>query len=462
MNIFLRLLNRIRFKDVELIGEVQNQFNGESKKVKNFEYFKATPKTKKATGFTLLLNGKVLQNNVDQVCAQFTASEKLKPFSNAYKFATKSGTSAKLYDVNGYCITPLGPTPRGKYYDISSITSINSAFQIKGLMGTSFFINFDNNFISEEYSSVEKAIDGTFKVVSRDTGKTYCLSSELLPIEETLTLEDAISEETQDQMELEAIQESEPKTETLFGHTIVTKKNGERRFIDENGKNRSFPIDKIVDLQNGTILIKRNHSSNWDIQRMDNLKFVVKAIKNCIHNSDTHLTFGYYEDKPVIFGTDPSKMYQVDESTAKLVLNLLNKTKMSSTLINHVESNPKEMDATLKVFQSVLLQNLESDKNNKTLRRLTGRISLDRRFVNHLIGIYKAREKRESKTITDIERQIKFFEDQITMLSENLETAKDKKGIASESYSSILEIKGRLEQKLKELEESKSEKGDEE
>lgn len=467
MNIFLRLLNKIRFEKVTSIGKVADSTNEKNEKQKFFEYFEATPRKKGTAGFTLLLDGRVLQKNVEKISASFATKDELKHFSNSSMFATKSEDS-RLFDVSGHLLSTLpfnATSAEGNNFEILKVEPSNgSLLQVYDFgRGTSFFINFENNFISEDYSSTEVLEDGTVKVVSKESGKTYFLSKDLLPTTEPLSLDESAPDEVENEIENEAeIEEAfKEQTQTLFGQTIVVKANGEKRFVDENGKNRSFPIDKIIDLQNGTMLIKRNHSSNWDIQRTDNLKFVLKGIKNCIHNNGTHVTFGIFENRPVIFGTDLTKMYTVDESIAKLVLSLLNKTKMSSPLIDEVEENPERMDKTLEAFQAVLKDNFEKDKDNKVLRRLNGKYSLDQRFVNHLLGIYRIREKRESKTITAMEQQIKALEDKISELSGNLETAKDKKGVASESYSSILEIKERLEQKLTELKDSNDEKGDE-
>lgn len=458
MNIFLKVLNKIRFKEVKLIGTVADQFNEKSNKSKNFEYFEATPRRKKEEGFTLLLDGKVLQKDVEQLCAPFTAREELKPFTNSFKLATKTGRIVRLYDVNGYCISPLGlninKAPEN-YYDVNALSLDNSALQISGFMGTSFFINFKDNFISEEYSSVEKINDEEFKVVSKDTGKTYFLSKDLLPFEKPMIAEiEEVEDEMPENLEISVeTQNTQTQIETMFGHNIMTFENGEKRFIDEKGKKRSYPIDKIVDLGNGTMLIKRNHSSNWDIQKTDNLKFVVKGLKNAIHNPDTNVTFAIYNDQPVIFGNDPLKMYDVDQNTAKLVMKLLNKSKMPTAFVDHVQAHPEEMDQTLKTFKTVLSENLEVDPSNALLKRLTGisNKSLNRRFVNHLIGIYKAREKRENKNISDIEKRILELESQISLLNTKVEIAKSKKDVASESYSNTVEVKSRLEKKLNEL-----------
>ncbi len=464
MNIFLKLLNKIRFENVELIGKVKDQFNEKTNKTKNFEYFKATPRKKDSSGFTLLLNGKVLQKDVEQLCAPFTVSDDLKPFTNDFKVATKTGRIVRLYDVNGYCISPLGlkinSTPSENYYDTTAFALDNSALQVDGFMGTSFFINFNNNFISEEYSSVEKLEDGTFKVVSKDTGKNYYLSKDLLPFEKPIAKIEEV-EEIEDEMpeNLEiSVENKQSQVETMFGHNIMTFENGEKRFVDEKGKKRSYPIDKIVDIGNGTMLIKRNHSSNWDIQRTDNLKFVVKGLKNAIFNNDTNVTFAIYNDQPVIFGNDPLKMFNVDQSTAKLVMKLLNKSKMPTSLIDDVQAHPEELDKTLKTFKTVLTENLEDDPNSALLKRLTGisNKSLNRRFVNHLIGIYKAREKRENKNISDIEKRIRELESQISILNTKVEIAKNKKDIASESYSSAVENKSKLEKKLEEISQNKN------
>lgn len=463
MNIFLKVLNKIRFKDVNLIGTVADQFNEKPGKSKNFEYFEATPRRKKEEGFTLLLDGKILQKDVEQLCAPFTANEELKPFTNSFKLATKTGRVVKLYDVNGYCISPLGlkinKIPSENYYDVTALTPDNSALQINGFMGASFFINFKNNFISEEYSSVEKINDNEFKVVSKDTGKTYFLSNDLLPFEKPMIDEiEDIEDEMPENLEITIEnQNKQTQIETMFGHNIMTFENGEKRFVDEKGKKRSYPIDKIVDIGNGKILIKRNHSSNWDIQKTDNLKFVVKGLKNAIHNQDTNVTFAIYNEQPVIFGNDPLKMYDVDQNTAKLVMKLLNKSKMPTAFIDHVQAHPEEMDQTLKTFKNVLTENLDDDPNNALLKRLTGisNKSLNRRFVNHLIGIYKAREKRENKNISDIEKRILELKSQISILNTKVEIAKNKKDIASESYSNAIEVKSRLKKKLDELSKTK-------
>ena len=344
--------------------------------------------------------------------------------------------------------------------------------------GTFFIINADPNtkFITEEYASVEVMQDGRRKVTTLKKNNygqqaTYYLDKNFLPCSVKFVDNHDEQQESEKAVELyqeidysprfkpafvvcdqnmQALSNQYAKIEKAFGHWLATDKNGEQRFIDKNGRNRSYPIDKIIDIGNGQLLIKRNHSVNWDIQRQDNLKFVVKGIKRAIHNSDTGLTFGFYNDTPVLFGYDASEMHTVDPETARLVLNLLNKTRMGSKFIDKVQSNPEEMDKTLATFKTILSKNLEQNPNSKVIKRLVGTSSnsLDRRFIRHLIGVYKAREKRDNKTISEIESQISSLENQISSLNNRLRVYRDKRGVASEAYYSTLESKERLERKL--------------
>ena len=320
--------------------------------------------------------------------------------------------------------------------------------------GTFFIINADSQtkFMTEEYSSVELLEDGKRKVTTLKKNNygqqaTYYLNENFLPC--SVKFIEKKNEEEQEgakaveiypefdyapkykpafavcDQNMQALSDQYAKIENVHGHWLATDFEGNKRFIDEKGRNRSYPIDKIVDLGNGTLLVKRNHSTNWDIQRQDNLRYVVKGIKKAIHNEKTGLTFGFYGDNAVVFGYDALKMYAVDGDTARLVLNLLNKTRMGSKFIDRVQANPEQMDKTLATIKTVLSSNLEQNPNNSYIKRLTGTSSrsLDRRFINHLIGVYKAREKR-------------------------LKQVRDKKGLASQVYYSTLETKERLERKL--------------
>lgn len=472
MNIFLRILNKIRFGEIETIGhdEIYNI---------TFQRGYSRRPYKVAPGYSLLENGKVLQKNVVDVFSKFEAPDDAKKIVNQNRFATlDTDKKYTIYGQNGTKIFEMGDD--SKYSSVSFLSEDKKVVQVKDKMfgGTFFIINADPNtkFITEEYASVEVMQDGRRKVTTLKKNNygqqaTYYLDKNFLPC--SIKFIDNHDEQQESEKAVELYQEIDysprfkptfvvcdqnmqalsnqyAKIEKAFGHWLATDKNGEQRFIDKNGRNRSYPIDKIIDIGNGQLLIKRNHSVNWDIQRQDNLKFVIKGIKRAIHNSDTGLTFGFYNDTPVLFGYDASEMHTVDPETARLVLNLLNKTRMGSKFIDKVQSNPEEMDKTLATFKTILSKNLEQNPNSKVIKRLVGTSSnsLDRRFIRHLIGVYKAREKRDNKTISEIESQISSLENQISSLNNRLRVYRDKRGVASEAYYSTLESKERLERKL--------------
>lgn len=472
MNIFLRILNKIRFGEIETIGhdEIYNI---------TFQRGYSRRPYKVAPGYSLLENGKVLQKNVVDVFSKFEAPDDAKKIVNQNRFATlDTDKKYTIYGQDGTKIFEMGDD--SKYSSVSFLSEDKKVVQVKDKMfgGTFFIINADPNtkFITEEYASVEVMQDGRRKVTTLKKNNygqqaTYYLDKNFLPC--SIKFIDNHDEQQESEKAVELYQEIDysprfkptfvvcdqnmqalsnqyAKIEKAFGHWLATDKNGEQRFIDKNGRNRSYPIDKIVDIGNGQLLIKRNHSVNWDIQRQDNLKFAIKGIKRAIHNSDTGLTFGFYNDTPVLFGYDASEMHTVDPETARLVLNLLNKTRMGSKFIDKVQSNPEEMDKTLATFKTILSKNLEQNPNSKVIKRLVGTSSnsLDRRFIRHLIGVYKAREKRDNKTISEIESQISSLENQISSLNNRLRVYRDKRGVASEAYYSTLESKERLERKL--------------
>lgn len=472
MNIFLRILNKIRFGEIETIGhdEIYNI---------TFQRGYSRRPYKVAPGYSLLENGKVLQKNVVDVFSKFEAPDDAKKIVNQNRFATlDTDKKYTIYGQDGTKIFEMGDD--SKYSSVSFLSEDKKVVQVKDKMfgGTFFIINADPNtkFITEEYASVEVMQDGRRKVTTLKKNNygqqaTYYLDKNFLPC--SIKFIDNHDEQQESEKAVELYQEIDysprfkptfvvcdqnmqalsnqyAKIEKAFGHWLATDKNGEQRFIDKNGRNRSYPIDKIIDIGNGQLLIKRNHSVNWDIQRQDNLKFVIKGIKRAIHNSDTGLTFGFYNDTPVLFGYDASEMHTVDPETARLVLNLLNKTRMGSKFIDKVQSNPEEMDKTLATFKTILSKNLEQNPNSKVIKRLVGTSSnsLDRRFIRHLIGVYKAREKRDNKTISEIESQISSLENQISSLNNRLRVYRDKRGVASEAYYSTLESKERLERKL--------------
>lgn len=472
MNIFLRILNKIRFGEIETIGhdEIYNI---------TFQRGYSRRPYKVAPGYSLLENGKVLQKNVVDVFSKFEAPDDAKKIVNQNRFATlDTDKKYTIYGQDGTKIFEMGDD--SKYSSVSFLSEDKKVVQVKDKMfgGTFFIINADPNtkFITEEYASVEVMQDGRRKVTTLKKNNygqqaTYYLDKNFLPCSVKFVDNHDQQQEGEKAVELyqeidysprfkptfvvcdqnmQALSNQYAKIEKAFGHWLATDKNGEQRFIDKNGRNRSYPIDKIVDIGNGQLLIKRNHSVNWDIQRQDNLKFVIKGIKRAIHNSDTGLTFGFYNDTPVLFGYDASEMHTVDPETARLVLNLLNKTRMGSKFIDKVQSNPEEMDKTLATFKTILSKNLEQNPNSKVIKRLVGTSSksLDRRFIRHLIGVYKAREKRDNKTISEIESQISSLENQISSLNNRLRVYRDKRGVASEAYYSTLESKERLERKL--------------
>ena len=472
MNIFLRILNKIRFGEIETIGhdEIYNI---------TFQRGYSRRPYRVAPGYSLLENGKVLQKNVVDVFSKFEAPDNAKKIVNQNRFATlDTDKKYTIYGQDGTKIFEMGDD--SKYSSVSFLSEDKKVVQVKDKMfgGTFFIINADPNtkFITEEYASVEVMQDGRRKVTTLKKNNygqqaTYYLDKNFLPCSVKFVDNHDEQQESEKAVELyqeidysprfkpafvvcdqnmQALSNQYAKIEKAFGHWLATDKNGEQRFIDKNGRNRSYPIDKIVDIGNGQLLIKRNHSVNWDIQRQDNLKFVIKGIKRAIHNSDTGLTFGFYNDTPVLFGYDASEMHTVDPETARLVLNLLNKTRMGSKFIDKVQSNPEEMDKTLATFKTILSKNLEQNPNSKVIKRLVGTSSnsLDRRFIRHLIGVYKAREKRDNKTISEIESQISSLENQISSLNNRLRVYRDKRGVASEAYYSTLESKERLERKL--------------
>lgn len=472
MNIFLRILNKIRFGEIETIGhdEIYNI---------TFQRGYSRRPYKVAPGYSLLENGKVLQKNVVDVFSKFEAPDDAKKIVNQNRFATlDTDKKYTIYGQDGTKIFEMGDD--SKYSSVSFLSEDKKVVQVKDKMfgGTFFIINADPNtkFITEEYASVEVMQDGRRKVTTLKKNNygqqaTYYLDKNFLPCSVKFVDNHDEQQESEKAVELyqeidysprfkptfvvcdqnmQALSNQYAKIEKAFGHWLATDKNGEQRFIDKNGRNRSYPIDKIVDIGNGQLLIKRNHSVNWDIQRQDNLKFAIKGIKRAIHNSDTGLTFGFYNDTPVLFGYDASEMHTVDPETARLVLNLLNKTRMGSKFIDKVQSNPEEMDKTLATFKTILSKNLEQNPNSKVIKRLVGTSSnsLDRRFIRHLIGVYKAREKRDNKTINEIESQISSLENQISSLNNRLRVYRDKRGVASEAYYSTLESKERLERKL--------------
>ena len=472
MNIFLRILNKIRFGEIETIGhdEIYNI---------TFQRGYSRRPYRVAPGYSLLENGKVLQKNVVDVFSKFEAPDDAKKIVNQNRFATlDTDKKYTIYGQDGTKIFEMGDD--SKYSSVSFLSEDKKVVQVKDKMfgGTFFIINADPNtkFITEEYASVEVMQDGRRKVTTLKKNNygqqaTYYLDKNFLPCSVKFVDNHDEQQESEKAVELyqeidysprfkptfvvcdqnmQALSNQYAKIEKAFGHWLATDKNGEQRFIDKNGRNRSYPIDKIVDIGNGQLLIKRNHSVNWDIQRQDNLKFAIKGIKRAIHNSDTGLTFGFYNDTPVLFGYDASEMHTVDPETARLVLNLLNKTRMGSKFIDKVQSNPEEMDKTLATFKTILSKNLEQNPNSKVIKRLVGTSSksLDRRFIRHLIGVYKAREKRDNKTISEIESQISSLENQISSLNNRLRVYRDKRGVASEAYYSTLESKERLERKL--------------
>lgn len=472
MNIFLRILNKIRFGEIETIGhdEIYNI---------TFQRGYSRRPYKVAPGYSLLENGKVLQKNVVDVFSKFEAPDDAKKIVNQNRFATlDTDKKYTIYGQDGTKIFEMGDD--SKYSSVSFLSEDKKVVQVKDKMfgGTFFIINADPNtkFITEEYASVEVMQDGRRKVTTLKKNNygqqaTYYLDKNFLPCSVKFIDNHDEQQESEKAVELyqeidysprfkptfvvcdqnmQALSNQYAKIEKAFGHWLATDKNGEQRFIDKNGRNRSYPIDKIIDIGNGQLLIKRNHSVNWDIQRQDNLKFVIKGIKRAIHNSDTGLTFGFYNDTPVLFGYDASEMHTVDPETARLVLNLLNKTRMGSKFIDKVQSNPEEMDKTLATFKTILSKNLEQNPDSKVIKRLVGTSSksLDRRFIRHLIGVYKAREKRDNKTISEIESQISSLENQISSLNNRLRVYRDKRGVASEAYYSTLESKERLERKL--------------
>ena len=473
MNIFLRILNKIRFGEVETIGHDD---------IHNITYQKGYSRRpyRVAPGYSLLKNGKVLQKNVIDTISIFEAPDAAKKILNKERFATlDTDKKYTVYASDGTKIFVMGDESKA-YGSASFLSEDQKVVQVENKMlnGIYFVVNADPNtkFITEEYASVEVLQNGRRKVTTLNKNRygqqaTYYLDKNFLPC--SVKFVDKNDEQQENEKAVELYQEIDfspkfkpsfvvcdqnmqvlsnqyEKIEKVFGHWLATDKNGEQRFIDKNGRNRSYPIDKIIDLGNGQLLIKRNHSVNWDIQRQDSLKFVVKGIKRAVHNSDTGLTFGFYNNTPVLFGYDPSEMHTVDSETARLVLNLLNKTRMGSKFIDKVQANPEAMDKTLETFKTVLSKNLEQNPNSKVIKRLVGTSSksLDRRFINHLIGVYKAREKRDNKTISEIESQISSLENQISTLNNRLRVYRDKRGVASETYYSTLESKERLERKL--------------
>ncbi len=473
MNIFLRILNKIRFGEVENIGhdEIYNI---------TFQRGYSRRPYRVAPGYSLLENGKVLQKNVVDVFSKFEAPDDAKKIVNQNHFATlDTDKKYTIYGQDGTKIFEMGDD--SKYSSVSFLSDDQKVVQVEDKMfgGTFFIINADpqTKFMTEEYSSVELLEDGKRKVTTLKKNNygqqaTYYLNENFLPC--SVKFIEKENEEEQEgakaveiypefdyapkykpafavcDQNMQALSDQYAKIENVHGHWLATDFEGNKRFIDEKGRNRSYPIDKIVDLGNETLLVKRNHSTNWDIQRQDNLRYVVKGIKKAIHNEKTGLTFGFYGDNAVVFGYDALKMYAVDGDTARLVLNLLNKTRMGSKFIDRVQANPEQMDKTLATIKTVLSSNLEQNPNNSYIKRLTGTSSrsLDRRFINHLIGVYKAREKRDNKTISEIESQISSLESQISSLNTRLKQVRDKKGLASQVYYSTLETKERLERKL--------------
>lgn len=470
MNIFLRILNKIRFGSVENIGE-------DEKNNLVFQRGFSRKPYRIAPGYSLLLNGKVIQKNVVDVISKFEAPTDAKKIANKDLIATLD--TNKKYTIFSAKGSKLFELENNENQSAIFLSEDKRVLQVenKKQNSTYFIINSDplTKFITEEYSSVNLQEDGkrkitTFKKNRYGQQATYFLDKNFFPcsvkyIDKNAKQENATAVELYPEFDfapkyrptfaicdknMQALSNQYPQIESVHGHWLATDFDGTKRFIDEKGRNRSYPIDKVVDLGNGTLLVKRNRSNNWDIQKQDNLRYVVKGIKKAIHNQETGLTFGYYNDKAVIFGYDALKMYAVDGDTARLVLNLLNKTRMGSKFIDRVQSNPEEMDKTLSTIKTVLSSNLEQNPTNTYLKRLTGTSSrsLDRRFINHLIGVYKAREKRDNKTISEFESQISSLEGQIETLNNRLKQVRDKKGIASQTYYSTLETKERLERKL--------------
>lgn len=102
MNIFLRILNKIRFGEVENIGhdEIYNI---------TFQRGYSRRPYRVAPGYSLLENGKVLQKNVVDVFSKFEAPDDAKKIVNQNRFATlDTDKKYTIYGQDGTKIFEMG------------------------------------------------------------------------------------------------------------------------------------------------------------------------------------------------------------------------------------------------------------------------------------------------------------------------------------------------------------------
>lgn len=482
MNIFLRLLNSLRFRKIEELGEVQNN---------NFQ--KAISRSRK---LHVLKNGKILQKDIGDVFGTFGKEDE--GFKSSELFVVRDHEDRLfIYDYSGKCLTPnslaymnygkdvligkkIEGTPLTRVYDSRK----DQYFYISDnpIISELDFENYGKTrFITENYVNFEEFAD-RIKVVSANTNAlgqraTYFLDRNGLPCSVKFVSEGEMDENGNIPLELYNENTDEAKyvlsdinympltkefagLETFRGHYLAEDENGDVRFIDKKGRNRSHTIDQAIVMENGNILIKRKRSSYWDIQRLDNLKYVVKDLKNVIYHPETGTAFATYEGTPVVFGYNPLEMHKVDGNTGRLIYNLLNKTRMGSKFIDKVLSHPETVDHTLATVKSVMKENLEKAPSNVYLKRLTGDTnkSLDSRFLTRLVNINKNRAYRDNKAIFDFERQMAELEKQIVeierkikALGEELSRVRAKHGETSERYQNTLVLKQKFEAKLEKL-----------
>lgn len=484
MNIFLKFINLVRFSKIKELGEVENN---------NFQL--ATSRTRKTH---VLKNGKILQKEVSDVFGTFGKNSESHK-SSTYFVTRDKDNNLFIFDYKGKCLTPnslayssqgLNPdTFIGHEIEGTTLTRVydsnkNQYFYISDDPNVSQ-LDFENykkiRFITENYVNYHEFSD-KIKVSSattNDLGKraTYFIDRNGNPCSVKFTNESDIDENGNIILELYSENGEDPKyiladinyapitkeyaeLQTFQGQYVASDENGDVRFIDSKGRNRSHSIDQAIVLGNGNVLIKRKHSNYWDIQRLDNLRYVVRNLKNVIYHPETGTAFAIYEGTPVVFGYDALSMHKVDGNTGRLIFNLLNKTRMGSKFIDRVLSHPETVDHTLAIVKSVMKENLEKAPSNIYLKRLTGETnkSLDSRFLTRLVKINKNRAYRDNKAIFDFERQMEELEKQIIeierrikALGDELSRVRAKHGETSERYQKTLFLKQRFEAKLEKL-----------
>lgn len=186
MGLFSNIKNKMQFESIEELGTVKVRESATSTALTTVTYQKATPKQAENSTFTLLKDNKILQKDVESICASFVSSENNKKFSNKNLFAVKCGSDVFFFSMNGKRLDLYAQVEKNALFKTTQIGQNPNHFQVAELKtGKTFFVNFDTGFISEPYKMVNQMENGGFKVWKDSKpgfSGLYYLDANLCPI----------------------------------------------------------------------------------------------------------------------------------------------------------------------------------------------------------------------------------------------------------------------------------------